>query len=185
MLSLFAALLRVTPSPPQMVVLDLDGTIWRLGGLRGCEPFAPEGLHVRTARNRKMDIFASARDALRLIADEHKLPMAVASRTAHPALAKQLIKLIRIDEERTLADAITGPVVMLSCSNKRVHFRRIHEVTGIDYDDMLFFDDVGKHVSDIGAMGATAVKCPVGLNPERLQEGLRRHGRRQGDDGET
>jgi len=102
--------------------------------------------------------------------------MAIASRAAHPSNVRGLLGLIRVDEARTVLDVIDGPVVVMGGGTKRHHFRKIQAVTGVRFEDMVFYDDVGRHVVDVSGLGVTAVRCPVGLNVEKLVEGLHKHG---------
>lgn len=55
---------------------------------------------------------------------------------------------------------------------KKTHFRRIHERTGIPYEDMVFFDNEGWNVTDVAQLGVCSVYTPQGMNQAVWQQGL-------------
>ncbi|CAM9467072.1 unnamed protein product, partial [Hapterophycus canaliculatus] len=61
--------------------------------------------------------------------------------------------------------------------SKAVHFRDIHEQTGVEYRDMLFFDDERNNIRTIKKLGVTCVKLSkeTGLTFTEVNLGLKQH----------
>lgn len=55
---------------------------------------------------------------------------------------------------------------------KKAHFRRIHEASGVAYEDMLFFDNESWNVREVGALGVVSVYTPKGMTGAAWREGL-------------
>jgi magnesium-dependent phosphatase 1 len=57
--------------------------------------------------------------------------------------------------------------------SKIAHFKRLRERTGVDYGDMLFFDNEGWNVREVERLGVVSVHCPQGLTRRAWEEGVR------------
>ncbi|KAM0788288.1 hypothetical protein ACM66B_001434 [Microbotryomycetes sp. NB124-2] len=55
--------------------------------------------------------------------------------------------------------------------SKLKHFKKIHEDTGIDYDEMLFFDDESRNM-EVTKLGVTFVLVRDGVNRQLFESGL-------------
>ena len=106
---------REQPPMPKLVVFDLDFTLWKpeLYQLSSGSPFkASSDGCVVTGRGERLDLFPSARTALRELADAG-VPVAIASRASEVTWAHEIMRLLRVDKHRTVADVIgASPVVI-------------------------------------------------------------------------
>lgn len=59
--------------------------------------------------------------------------------------------------------------------SKVTHFRRLRERTGLEYDQMLFFDNERWNITAVERLGVVCCYCPRGLTREAWAEGLRRY----------
>ena len=100
---------------PAMVVFDLDFTLWKpeLYQLQSGPPFkASNDGCVLTRRGERLDLFPAARTALGELADA-RVPVAIASRAGEREWALKIMRLMRVDKRRTMADVVgSAPVVM-------------------------------------------------------------------------
>ncbi|GLD92229.1 hypothetical protein PINS_up000762 [Pythium insidiosum] len=56
--------------------------------------------------------------------------------------------------------------------NKRVHFQQLKEQSGVEYEDMLFFDNEYGNISDVGRLGVVCAYCPQGLSEGSWIQGM-------------
>ena len=179
MLSLLAASCAFQPQPsvaatfpttatlPKLVVFDLDNTLWlpelyQLRSLRG-EPVA----------GRDVNLLPGAEAALHELATCERWRAAgtkvgVASRTNKGAWARSLLTQFEVPggiDEKTLDDFVSFQQIYTG--SKVRHFERLHEASGIAYEDMLFFDDAlgGQYGNcmPVAQLGVCAAHCPRGL----------------------
>ena len=162
------------PSMPRMVVFDLDFTLWRpeLYQLQAGPPFrsSTDG-SVLTQRGERIDLFPAAQRALRELAD-HGVGVAIASRASEVAWACEIMRLMRIDEQRTMSDVIGDSPVVIQGGSKVRHLKHIGQLSGVPLHDMLFFDNERGNIQDVEKIGPTCVHCPRGLTDEVFRGGL-------------
>jgi magnesium-dependent phosphatase 1 len=143
--------------PYKLVVFDLDFTLWDAGGL-WCDhlsaPFEKRHGKVFDQRGREVRLYEGVREILHQL-DVHQIPMAVASKTMEASWADELLKLHEI--------AHYFQVKEMYPLSKVNHFRVIHEITQIDYEDMIFFDDEYGNIVDVSALGVNCVHLTDGL----------------------
>lgn len=49
---------------------------------------------------------------------------------------------------------------------------RFHELSGLPYQEMLFFDDEYRNIRDVGSLGVTCIHAEYGVSKTVIQEGL-------------
>lgn len=149
---------RVSHCRYKLVVFDLDFTLWDAGGL-WCDhlsaPFEKREEGVYDRQGREIKLYEEVRKILHDL-DVLQIPMAVASKTMEAGWANQLLKLHEIDHY--------FPIREMYPLSKVNHFRVIHEITQIDYNDMLFFDDEYGNIVDVSALGVSCVHLLGGLS---------------------
>lgn len=105
-----------------------------------------------------------------------------ASRTHAPDLGREMLRLLKIPNS-------SGPStraidyfdhLQIYPGNKTTHFERIRRDSGIEYEDMLFFDDESRN-KNVEVLGVTMKLVPRGVTRDVIDEGVRawrkRHGR--------
>ncbi|KAA0201688.1 hypothetical protein HAZT_HAZT004446 [Hyalella azteca] len=112
--------------------------------------------------------FPESEEALELLSSTVGT-MAAASSGVHAKAAEQLLQLLGWRKHFLCVEV--GP------GSKKTHFDIIHRKSLVAYEDMLFFDDEPRNVSEISALGATAVLVDKtdGLTIALVHEGLQRH----------
>ena len=168
-----------TSSLPELVVFDLDWTIWPRPRFRAGPPWTSidNGLGgVRARSGECLDLYPGARKALLHLVDAG-VPIALASRTHRPRWAIEWMDRLRISPERTLA-SVAVPVVLRDGS-KAIHVREIvrrrHPL--IPLNAILFFDDNRADVLAVERLGCTACHCPhrEGVTDAVFDRGLMLH----------
>lgn len=96
--------------------------------------------------------------------------VAYVSRTEHPKWAASCLNLFTITEGISMHDI--GQEQEIYPGSKTRHFRRIQERTGIEYSEMLFFDNESWNITDVAPMGVCSVHTPRGMTAEVWKTGL-------------
>jgi len=118
---------------------------------------------VRDRRMRPVESYPGVTDMLQSL-HQQGYRLGVASRTGSVAEARQLIELFRWSQYLTDAQIYPG--------DKRTHFEKLQNMTGIVYKDMLFFDDEDRNIESVSKLGVTSVLVPDGMTISVLIKGL-------------
>ena len=166
---------------PRAILFDLDGCLWTpemyeivyfMGG-QGA-PFREDPKNkggLLTVGNQPVRLLGDVRAVFEEIYREPKFDnvlIGVSSRTDEPDWARELLDKFQV----TTNDASKGSVSLIGVLNgpieiakdsKVEHFRRIHSQTGIDYQDMVFFDNEYGNCEKVASLGVSVVYCPNGV----------------------
>jgi len=168
---------RRDPSMPTLVVFDLDFTLWHpeLYQLSSGPPFksSSDGC-VLTARGERLDLFPAARSALAELADAG-VPVAVASRANEREWALEIMRRLRVDQRRTVADVIGTSPIVIQGGSKTKHLKHIAHETGVPLREILFFDNERTNIQEVEKLGPTCVYCPRGMTEGVFRDGLALH----------
>lgn len=125
------------------------------------------------------------------------IPLAVASRTHDPDLARDMLKALHIIpsfSDNPAANTKTSRAleyfdfIQIFPGNKTQHFLRIHQVSGVEYEDMLFFDDEARNRNVETELGVTFCLVRDGMKLDVVDRGVwawrKRNGIKKNADGE-
>ena len=151
-------------SLPKLIVFDLDNTLWtpELYQLRRLQranqnPVAGKDVKLMKGSQKVVDVYIPK---LR----EQGVQFAVASRTKSVEWAHSLLGQFGLRDVMTCIEIFPG--------DKKQHFTNIHRATGLDFADMLFFDDArdGRYgnCQPVSEMGVLSVHCPNGIDTEDI-----------------
>jgi len=170
---------------PALVVLDADYTIWPFDCDKDVVPPFTSSLYggLYDRYGRPSNPFRDVPTIAAVLVDAG-IPIAVASRNPSAGPVSELLKAIRISpttkpEVTNLWAALPSPLYFHAYSSEGVgrgkdrHFATLHELTGVAYKDMLFFDDFTENTRAATAMGITSVLMGKrGLTVEAFEAGL-------------
>ncbi len=155
-------------STPQLVVFDLDFTVWDCGGT-WCDclspPFARRRDDVLDRTGRHVTLYDEV-GGIFDYCDKHEIPMALASRTEQPGWARELLKLLEIEHRFAFAEIYP--------SSKLRHFKALAEQSGVLHDAMLFFDDEMRNIQEVSQLGVESIYVEAGMTLGVFEEGLSR-----------
>ncbi|KAL3809267.1 hypothetical protein ACHAXA_009965 [Cyclostephanos tholiformis] len=144
---------------PSLVVFDLDNTLWtpELYQLRNIQrsnryPVAHQDVHLFPAANYIIQQIKNG--------NFPNTKFAIASRTKSVDWAHRLLDQFELREIFDYVEIFPG--------DKRRHFSNLRGMSGIDYGEMIFFDDNrdGKfgNCEPVSSLGVLSVHCPNGLS---------------------
>lgn len=169
---------------PKVVALDLDGTVWwpemfhLWGG--GGSPFRslPNG-NVADRSGTEVTLMGATRSiihALKTKPEWRETKLAYCSSTDEPEWARECLAKIEVGDGIPLATA--AELTQIMKGNKQLHFRKIHQSSGIPYADMIFFDNEGQNIRSVETLGVVAVYCPDGLTQDIWDRGLKEYAKK-------
>ncbi|KAA0195304.1 hypothetical protein HAZT_HAZT002095 [Hyalella azteca] len=152
---------------PKLIVFDLDYTLWPYW----CDthidpPFSKNSKgEVRDARGQLVKHYPEVPEVLEDLHAQGYL-LGVASRTGEVQGANQLIRLFGWDKFFSYKEIYPG------C--KINHFKKLRNNSGLNYDEMLFFDDEPRNGYDMKKIGVLMIRIDehVGVNKAVVQKGL-------------
>ena len=120
-------------------------------------------------RGRSITLYDDVLDILRFC-DEASITMALASRTEQPVWAQQLVELLDISHRFAFAEIYP--------TSKLRHFAALHQASGVDYQQMLFFDDELRNIVEVSSLGVSCVHVEDGISRQLFDRGVKEIGDR-------
>ncbi|KAF2830366.1 magnesium-dependent phosphatase-1 [Ophiobolus disseminans] len=168
---------------PKIVVFDLDYTLWPFwvdthvsGPLKATEG----GLKVKDRYGEGYGFYSDVAGVLEALKAKSIL-IGAASRTSAPDLGREMLKLLKIPN----ASVSSGRAIdyfdhmQVYPGSKTTHFTRIHRDSGIEYDEMLFFDDESRN-KNVEVLGVTMWLVKDGVSRDELDNGIKSWRQRTG-----
>jgi magnesium-dependent phosphatase 1 len=169
---------------PKLVVFDLDYTLWPFWVDTHVSPPLKATESGAKVQDRWGEEFRFYKDVPGiLVALRHKgIKIGAASRTSAPDLARDMLRLLRIDASNggngsgsgeKAIDFFSPPnMQQIYPGTKTVHFTKLHDVTGIAYEDMLFFDDESRN-RNVESLGVVMQLVRDGVTVQEVDEGVK------------
>lgn len=150
---------------PKLIVFDLDYTLWPLWVDTHVDlpvKRLPDGSIV----DRKGDKITLYVDVIPIL-DEVKsagIKVAFASRTGAIEEAESLLDIMDLNKYIIAKEIYPG--------SKIKHFSNFKTNLGIDYSEMVFFDDEERNIGDLLKLGVTAIHTPTGISWKYFKQGM-------------
>jgi magnesium-dependent phosphatase 1 len=137
---------------------------------------------VTDQHNTEIKIFDGASYALTEINNfrennDHDIQVAVASRTDEPKWAQKCMDWLTIDDDDDDDDNVGGKTltacidhIEIGFSDKKWHFQRLKEKTGIEFESMAFFDNEMRNIQSVQELGVKCFYTPDGMTRESWHE---------------
>ncbi|KAB8204317.1 acid phosphatase-domain-containing protein [Aspergillus parasiticus] len=168
---------------PKLIAFDLDYTLWPFWvDTHVSAPIKPRDNNSRcTDRWNESFAFYPAVSAIIYACKTRSIPLALASRTHTPDLARDMLKALHIiptfsDNPAAKAKSVRAldyfTYIQIFPANKTQHFSKIHQASGINYEDMLFFDDEARNRNVETELGVTFCLVRDGMTKEEVDRGV-------------
>ena len=151
---------------PGLVVFDLDFTVWPFDCHKDrAMPFTRNETNVYDYRGRQANCYPDIPSIIGFLVDNN-VPIAYASRNPSRDHIIELLKVSVIETKKgktTLWDILPNPNYLQAYSSgfygnaKNAHFNRLQVVTGIEFNKMLFFDDLLQNIEQAKTKGITSI----------------------------
>lgn len=105
------------------------------------------------------------------------IKIAAASRTHAPDLARELLGLLTVHGKPAYT---CFQNLQIFPGDKVAHFRKINKETGVEYKNMIFFDDEARNRNVERELGVLFVLVPRGVDAGLVDDGIRRWRERGG-----
>mgnify|MGYP006299586293 CR=1 FL=1 len=149
----------------KLVVFDLDFTLWDCGGTY-CDctfpPYSWKKSSVTDSDGAVIRLYDDVYEILEML-DADGVMMAIASRTTTPHWARELLDLLGIAPFFSFSEIYPD--------SKLTHFSRLHQQSGVPFQQMLFFDDEYRNIDEVGELGVNVVHVKNGLNKNLFDSG--------------
>ncbi|KAJ5707765.1 magnesium dependent phosphatase [Penicillium malachiteum] len=168
---------------PKLIAFDLDYTLWPFWvDTHVSAPVKPRDNNSRVVdRWGESFAFYPAVSSIIYACKSRAIPLALASRTHTPDLARDLLKSLHIIptfSDNLAANSRTSRAleyfdfIQIFPANKTQHFSRIHQASGVEYEEMLFFDDEARNRNVETELGVTFCLVRDGMTREEVDRGV-------------
>ncbi|KAI1940359.1 hypothetical protein LOZ12_004544 [Ophidiomyces ophidiicola] len=177
---------------PKLFVFDLDYTLWPFW----VDTHVSPPVKARDNNSRCVDrwgesfAFYPAVSAIIHALKSRSVPIGVASRTHTPDLARDMLKALHIipsfsdnpatANSRSVRALDYFDYLQIFPGSKTQHFARIQQASGLQYEDMLFFDDEARNSNVQTELGVTFCLVRDGMTKEEVDRGVWEWRRRAG-----
>ncbi|CAG7836422.1 unnamed protein product [Allacma fusca] len=150
---------------PKLLVFDLDYTLWPFWvDTHVTPPFSKKSNGVVVdSYGQKVTFYEEVPKVLEELKAEGYL-VGIASRTGEVRGAESLLKLF-------------GWNAFIDCKQiypgcKLKHFKKIKEALDVEYEDMIFFDDEQRNITDLRTVGVLSILVKNGVTKNVIQVAL-------------
>ncbi|KAL5337903.1 magnesium-dependent phosphatase-1 [Aspergillus crustosus] len=187
---------------PKLLAFDLDYTLWPFWvDTHVTPPIKPRDNNSRcTDKWNESFAFYPGVSSILHSATSISIPLALASRTSAPDLARDMLKSLHIipaftdnpaankNKNKTSRALDYFDYIQIFPATKTQHFAKIQQASNIKYEDMLFFDDEARNRNVEMELGVTFWLVRDGVTREEVDKGVwawrRRNGIRVPKEGE-
>ncbi|KAI4698694.1 hypothetical protein J4E81_005305 [Alternaria sp. BMP 2799] len=168
---------------PKIVVFDLDYTLWPFWvDTHVTPPLKPVegGLKVKDKYGEGFGFYNDVGGVLEALKHKNIL-IAAASRTCAPDLGREMLKLLKIPSANGSSSRAIEYFdhMQIYPGSKTTHFQRIHRDSGIEYEEMLFFDDESRN-KNVEVLGVTMQLIKDGVTRDEIDRGVQSWRKRNG-----
>ncbi|KAG5883830.1 hypothetical protein JTB14_033751 [Gonioctena quinquepunctata] len=151
----------------KLIVFDLDYTLWPFWVDTHVSPPFKKGSNgtITDSAGTRITCYPHVPEVLKNLYEEG-YTMAIASRTTELKGACQLIQLFGWEKYFRHKEIFPG--------GKVTHFNNIKSQSGVEFDDMIFFDDEQRNIRDISELGVVSILVKDGVSKAEIEEGKKR-----------
>ncbi|XP_067284054.1 magnesium-dependent phosphatase 1-like [Pseudorasbora parva] len=159
-------------SKPKLIVFDLDFTLWPL--FSDAHVQAP--FHIDdsgTVRDSRFAEVPVCQDTEKILSSLHSqgFKIGIASRSTDREGANQLLSLYNFNQYISFKEIYPG--------SKVTHFKRLKADSGVQFSDMMFFDDEDWNIKEVGRLGVHCVLVHEGITSDLVSKALEQFSKKQ------
>lgn len=171
--------LDALPCLPEVVVFDLDDTVWDGDiDMTSGPPFRLKKQKVEAKKGDSVSLFRDTSEIFGWL-QARGVRAAVASHTSTPRWAEAALQLLKT-EPAGVSFAMVAGIKEMHGASKNKHLTKIASRAGCTTADLVFYDNARQNIVDGEAIGVVSVHTPYGLSWESFAEGFVEFNRRRG-----
>ncbi|QDZ25391.1 magnesium-dependent phosphatase [Chloropicon primus] len=165
------------PRLPRLIAFDLDDTLWfpEMYLLIGGAPFRKDKQgRLISSGGEEVELYPAARACLKELATSPKykdIKVVFASRCHETDWAYTCMDLLDVCDGVSVSQCLNEGGVFQGGS-KQGHFAELKRRTGIEYEEMVFFDNERWNITEVKKLGVTCVHTPNGMQAGQFEKGL-------------
>ena len=159
---------------PKLIVFDLDYTLWPFWvdtHVTGPLKATKDGLVVQDRYGEGYGFYREVAGILESIKTKN-IEIGAASRTSAPELARDMLSKLRLPSESHPLAVSIFDYMQIYPGSKTTHFSRLHKQSGIEYEEMLFFDDESRN-RNVETLGVTMRLVRDGVTRVEIDQGVK------------
>jgi len=165
---------------PKLIVFDLDHTLWPFDCSKDAvPPFSVIGGYILDAYGKQANPYQDVPDILSALINEG-IPVAFASRNPDAYSIEELLRAIPLKTRygtKCAWDVLPSAEYFHAYSRgtakgKDKHFEAIKRISGVEFSDMLFFDDFYSNIECAEEQGTTSVCVTGGMTWNIFMNGI-------------
>lgn len=170
---------------PKMIVFDLDYTLWPFWIDTHVTPplkRSPDGLTVKDRYGESYGFYNDTAGILSSI-KQKDIVLGAASRTHTPELAREALTMLKIPGTTSGSGGRHAFSLFdhleIFPGDKKSHFAKLQKKSGVEYEEMLFFDDESRN-KNVETLGVVMQLVNNGMSKEEIDRGVEAWRRRNG-----
>lgn len=170
---------------PKMIVFDLDYTLWPFWIDTHVTPplkRSPDGL---TVKDRYGDSYGFYNDTAGILSSikQKDIVLGAASRTHTPELAREALTMLKIPGSTSGSGGRHAFSLFdhleIFPGDKKSHFAKLRKKSGMEYEEMLFFDDESRN-KNVEILGVVMQLVNNGMSKKEIDRGVEKWRRKNG-----
>lgn len=166
---------------PKMIVFDLDYTLWPFWIDTHVTPPLKRASDGLTIKDRYGESYGFYNDTAGILSSikEKDIVLGAASRTCAPELAREALTMLKIPGTSSRHALGMFDHLEIYPGDKKTHFAKLHKKSGLEYEEMLFFDDESRN-KNVETLGVVMQLVNNGVSKKEIDRGVEAWRKRNG-----
>jgi magnesium-dependent phosphatase 1 len=158
---------------PKMIVFDLDYTLWPFWIDTHVTPPLKRTSDGLTIKDRYGESYGFYNDTAAILSSirEKDIVLGAASRTCAPELAREALTMLKIPGASSRHALGMFDHLEIYPGDKKTHFAKLQKKSGLEYEEMLFFDDESRN-KNVETLGVVMQLVNNGVSMKEINRGV-------------
>lgn len=158
---------------PKMIVFDLDYTLWPFWIDTHVTPPLKRSSDGLAIKDRYGEAYGFYNDTAGILSSikEKDIVLGAASRTCAPELAREALTMLKIPGSGSKHAMSMFDHLEIYPGDKKTHFAKLQKKSGLEYEEMLFFDDESRN-KNVETLGVVMQLVKNGMSKQEVDRGV-------------
>lgn len=158
---------------PKMIVFDLDYTLWPFWIDTHVTPPLKRSSDGLTIKDRYGEAYGFYNDTAGILSSikDKDIILGAASRTCAPELAREALTMLKIPGSSSKHAMSLFDHLEIYPGDKKTHFAKLQKKSGLEYEEMLFFDDESRN-KNVETLGVVMQLVKNGMSKQEVDRGV-------------